>query len=102
MIVVVKETWTATFQAQKAMSFTGDDGEKIEIPASDAHTACCALVSYADGSGVCVVVEIPETYTEKVCQGDTLHIQCKSLQLVDRVFKVKNVLRRIPAGKDGK
>jgi len=98
MIVKILEIWEAEFQAQKAMKFTDDDGKDIEIAAVDAHKATCILAEYGDGSGIRIPLELPDSYTSKVSIGDTLHIQCRGLQALDRNFRIKNVTRRIPAG----
>lgn len=98
MIIKILEIWEAEFQAQKELKFTDDDGKDVLIPAVDAHKATCILAEYADGSGIRIPLELPDSYTAKVSIGDTLHVQCRGLQVLDRSFRVKNVTRRIPAG----
>jgi hypothetical protein len=94
--VLVIEMFQEECQAQAASSFTNADGVKMDFEAKPARVINGALVEMVDDRRCRAAVELP-MYQKEIKAGDVLTIECKNLQLFERVWAVRNISRYTPA-----
>ncbi|HUD44360.1 MAG TPA: hypothetical protein VMR41_02350 [Patescibacteria group bacterium] len=94
--VQVIETFVEECQAQPASSFTNSEGVKMDFEAKPARVVNGALVELVDDRRCRAAVELP-VFGKEIKAGDILTIECKNLQLFERVWPVRNISRYTPA-----
>ncbi len=91
--IKVVNVFTLSEIAKKASSFTGKDGQPVNISAREAGTYTCVLAEVLDGLGHVVTLRMPEGYLQAPKVNDELTITCSKLAQLERPFPISDIQR---------